>query len=384
TMQDGTIRTVVEPFSGAFQMYWPALLMPEAENPDLRAMLETYTDVQLDFAQRNNQPGILSASYDVGSYDLLSRYINAFSWQGDSVSTSRGTDGSYHLTAGSTNGIGVAFTDDSKYVFEGSGMQLRYSSQTAVPNARLEFKQKIDGVLTTVFVQDLALENTGGEIRTLNLTLPENGVLGDLSEVVFVTSNGTGPLDLTFYSIDTDRIAYNFSLGINEIAMNGVLETTPSVYNLGAAYMFRPAGVEALLQKLIEDHPDLITEHGLWEGKNMTSGKVVKEQVFNNVLSFILGMTGTRSSSMTRYLENKGLMTELESIWDPQTPVSLTAQSTSGNFEWNGFKGTSWTLLENVRASDRELRITYQSATTIQGVKLELKHANSTEPAYSV
>jgi|GEM_PF-3580818 len=384
TMQDGTTREVVAPFSGAFQMYWPALLMPEAENPDLRAMLETYTDVQLDFAQRNNQPGILSASYDVGSHDLLSRYINAFSWQGDSVSSSRGADGSYHLTAGSANGIGVAFTDDSKYTFEGSSMQLQYSSQTAVPNARLEFKQKIDGVLQVVHTEILNLENTGGEIRTVSFQLPENGVLGDLTEVVFVTSDGAGALDVTFYSIDADRIAYNFSLGINEIAQNGVSETSPSVYNLGAAYMFRPAGVETLLQKLIDDHPDLITDHGLWEGKNMSSGKVVKEQVFNNVLSFILGMTGTGSSSMTRYLENKGLMTELESIWDPQTPVSLTDKSASSNFEWNGFKGTSWRLPESVRASDRELRIAYQSTKSIQGVKIELKHANSNEAGYSV
>ncbi len=383
TMQDGSTRTVVEPFSGAFQMYWPALFMPEADEPDLRAMLETYTDVQLDYASRNNQPGFLSASYDVGSYDLLSRYVGAFSWAGDAVSGVREGDGSFHVTSPTSQGIGVYFTDDSKFVFEGSTMQLRYSSQTAVPNARLEFKQMIDGILQVVHVENLSLENTGGEVRTLTLTLPENGTLGDLKEVVFATSEGTGPLNLTFHSIDTDRIQYNFSLGINEIAMNGVSETTPSTYNLGAAYMFRPAGVEALLQKLIADHPELITNHGLWEGMNMTTGKVVKEQVFNNVLSFTLGMAGTGGTSMTRYLENKGLLTELRSIWDPQTPVSLMS-GTSGNFEWNGFKGTSWHVSEAVRASDRELRITYQSSSPITGAKLELKHAGSNDPAYSV
>ena len=310
TMSDGTTREVVEPFSGAFQMYWPALFMPEADNPDLRSMLETYTDVQLDYAARNNQPGILSASYDVNPYDLLSSSVATFSWKGDAVNSSRGSDGSLHLTAGSTNGIGVAFTDGyNKFVLEGSAVHVRYSSQTAVPNARLEFKQKIDGVLTTVYARDLALENTGGEIRTLSFQLPENGLLGDLSEVVFAVSDGSGPLDLTFYDMDMDRIQYNFSLGINEIAMNGVMETTPSTYNLGAAYMFRPAGVESLLQRLIDDHPELITSHGLWEGLNMTTGKVVKEQVFNNVVSFTLGMAGTGGASMTRYLENKGLMT---------------------------------------------------------------------------
>ena len=383
TMQDGTTRTVVEPFSGAFQMYWPALFMPEAGEPDLRAMLETYTDVQLDYASRNNQPGILSASYDVGSYDLLSRYVGAFSWAGDAVNGIREGDGSFHVTSPTSIGIGVYFADDSKFVFEGSTMQLRYSSQTVVPNARLEFKQMIDGVLQIVHVENLSLENTGGEVRTLTLTLPENGTLGDLKEVAFAVSGGTGPLDLTFHQINTDRIQYNFSLGINEIAMNGVMETTPSTYNLGAAYMFRPAGVEALLQRLITEHPELITSHGLWEGINMTSGKVVKEQVFNNVVSFTLGMAGTGGSSMTRYLEQKGLTSKLQSIWDPQAPVSLT-NGTSGNFEWNGFKGTAWHLPESVRASGRELRISYQSSTSVTGVKLELKHAGSNDPAYSV
>lgn len=384
TMQDGSQREVVAPFSGAFQMYWPSLLMPEANDPDLRNMLETYTDVQLDFVNRNSHPGLLSASYDVGPYNLLNSQLSAFSWMGDPVNAVRGNDGSYHVTSSSNGGIGVAFADSNKFVFEGSSMQLRYSSQTPVPNARLEFKQKIDGVLQTVHVENLSLENTGGQVRTVLFELPENGVLGDLVEVVFATSDGSGPLDLTFYRIDTDRIAYNFSLGINEIAQIGVSETTPSVYNLGAAYMFRPAQVEALLQGLIVDHRNLITDHGLWEGKNMITGKLVKEQVFNNVVSFVLGMAGNGTSSMSLYLEHKGLMAELQSIWDPQTPVSLTDRIVGGNFEWDGFKATSWRLPESVRASDREIHITYQSAVTIQGAKIELKYANNNEPAYTV
>ena len=141
--------------------------------------------------------------------------------------------------------------------------------------------------------------------------------------------------------------------------------------------MFRPAGVEALLQRLINEHPELITSHGLWEGINMTSGKVVKEQVFNNVVSFTLGMAGTGGSSMASYLEHKGLTSKLESIWDPQAPVSLTS-GTSGNLNGTVLKGLSH--IPDVRASGRELRITYQSPTPITGVKLELKHAGSNDP----
>ncbi len=388
TMQDLTVKDVVAPFSGAFQIYWPALLMPESENPDLRIMLESYTDVQLDFAERNGQPGLLSAGYDVWTDNLLNRYVSAFSWAGDNVTGVREGD-SFHVKSDLTNaGIGVVFNDgSSKLAFEGSTMQLCYSSKTAIPNARIEFKKRIGGVLQTVYTEALSLENTGGAERTVSFTLPLNGVLGELTEIVFATSGG-GPLDVTFHSFDTDRIGYNFPLGINEIALGPTVETTPSVYNLGAAHMFRPAQVEVLLQGLIADHRDLISNHGLWEGKNMTSGKVVNEQVFNNVVTFTLGMVGTGPSYMTRYLENKGLKAELESIWDPQAPVSVTGNSTAYNFSYSDatavYKATSWKLNESVMASGREIRITYQSDTPITGARFELKHSlDNNVPAYS-
>lgn len=384
-MQDLTFKTVVAPFSGAFQMYWPALLMPESEDPDLRAMIETYTDVQLDFANRNAQPGFLSASYDVVLDNLLSRTVSApFSWMGDDVHGAWEGGGFRVWSPLSNAGIGVAFTDgSSKFALEGSTMQLRYSSMTAVPNARIEFKRLVGGVLTTVYTEELSLENTGGAECTVSFTLPLNGVLGELAEVVFATSGG-GALDVTLYSFDTDRIGYNFPLGINEIATGGAtVETTPSVYNLGAAYMFRPAQVEALLQWLIAAHPGLVSAHGLWEGLNMLSDKVVHEQVFNNVVTFALGMVGAGSSYMTRYLENKGMTAELESIWNSQAPVVLDETDRGLDFPWEGYTCTPWSLPENSRASERQIRLTYQSAVSIHGAKIELKHATSRVPIYT-
>jgi hypothetical protein len=303
---------------------------------------------------------------------------------GDNVHAVR--EGSrYHVTSPTNAGIGVVFTDENKFTLEASTVQLHYSSLTAVPDARIEFKKRINGVLQTVYVETLSLDNTGGAERTVSFTLPTDGTLGDLSEVVFATSGG-GALDLTFYGLNTQRIVYNFPLGIKEIALAqpDSVETTPSIYNLGAAHMFRPAQVETLLQGIIANHRDLISSHGLWEGVNMTSGTVVHEQVFNNMVTFILGMTGTGPAYMKRYLENKGLAAKLESIWNPQTPVSVTAHSTAYDFTWNGYNITSWKLNENVQASSREIRFTYQSAVPIQGVKLELKHPLSNQPAYSV
>jgi hypothetical protein len=391
-MQDGSTRQVVAPFSGAFQMYWPSLLLPESQNPDLRNMLETYTDVQLDFAARNGHPGLLSAGYDIQAHDLLRGQLAVFNWGGGNVNSAWESN-RLHITSTNHQGIGVSAIEPGLDV-AGLQLQLRYASTTAVPNTRIEFKKIINGTLQTVGTSYFSMENTGGEIRTVNLSLPAEGWPSDLDEVVFVTQGSGASLDMSLYSFvlmdETYKIVYNFPLGIKEIALDqdSIVETTPSVYNLGAAYMFRPAQVESLLQGLIAGHRDLVSNHGMWEGKNMIYGKVVGEQVFNNMVTFTLGMVGTGPSYMNRYLENKGLTAKLESIWDPQTPVSVIERSTVYDFAYSkegiAYKATAWKMSENVRASDREIRFTYQSATAIQHVKLELKHPATQEPIYTL
>jgi len=376
--------TVVAPFSGAFQMYWPALLMPESENPDLRGMLETYTDVQLDYAVRNAQPGFLSAAYDVQAHNLL-EHVWTFSWAGDDV-TGAWESNRLHITSPTAHGVGVVFTEAGLDV-SGFEMQFRYSSTTEIPNARIEFKKTVNGV-QHIFTHTLPSASTGGVVRTEKFVLPSEEWLNDLDEVVFAVSGSSSPLDVSLYSFllmdDTYQIAYNFPLGIGEIAQGGAtVETTPSVYNLGAAYMFRPTAVEALLQGLISDHRDLVSDHGLWEGKNMEYDQVVQEQVFNNVTTFVLGMTGSGPSYMTQYLANKGLTAELESIWDSQTPVVLNDLDRGDDFSWNGYKGTPWNLPENSRVSGRQIRLTYQSSVPIQGAKVELKHSTSNVPIFT-
>jgi len=385
TMQDLSTRQVVAPFSGAFQMYWPALLMPESLNPDLQDMLETYTDVQLDFANRNDQPGFLSAAYDVQAHNLL-EHSWPWSWAGDAVTAVQESN-RLHITSPTTHGIGVVFTEAGLDT-SGLKMQFRYSSTTEIPGARIEFKKTINGI-QHIFTHNFPSTSTGGAVWTEEFTLPSDEWLNDLDEVVFATSDGSSSLDMSLHSFilldDTYKIVYNFPLGIHEIALGTTVETTPSVYNLGAAYMFRPAEVEALLQGLIAAHRDLISDHGLWEGKNMAYDKVVQEQVFNNVTTFVLGMTGTGPSYMTRYLENINLTAKLDSIWDSQTPVSVTEKGVVSDFSWDAYKGTSWKLNESVRASDRQIRITYQSDTTITGVKFDLKYSGSgNDPVYSV
>lgn len=64
-MQDGShILSAVSPYDGsAFQMLWPTLTMPETQSPSLTRMLEDFVDIALDFSDKNNLDGFLSASY---------------------------------------------------------------------------------------------------------------------------------------------------------------------------------------------------------------------------------------------------------------------------------------------------------------------------------
>ncbi|OGX11172.1 MAG: hypothetical protein A2351_02880 [Omnitrophica bacterium RIFOXYB12_FULL_50_7] len=53
---------------GAFQMLWPTLLMPETDIPALSQILQNFVTAALDFSNKNNLPGFLSASYCSSGY----------------------------------------------------------------------------------------------------------------------------------------------------------------------------------------------------------------------------------------------------------------------------------------------------------------------------
>ncbi len=108
---------------------------------------------------------------------------------------------------------------------------------------------------------------------------------------------------------------YNGDAGIKALAENQASgdQSVASLYTLGAAHMIRPTEIEALLKRILAAHPELMSNHGLWEGFNSITGKtaVIREQITANVTSFILGMVGQEPAHMTRYLQSKA--------WNSQT-----------------------------------------------------------------
>ena len=103
-------------------------------------------------------------------------------------------------------------------------------------------------------------------------------------------------------------------------------ETIASVYCLGPARMARPEAVDALLNRVLWDHPGLVSAHGLWEA--VAEGGIVEQQATANVASFLLGLAGTGPAStgpanLSRYLEHNGLSARLEELWPPGEPRDL-------------------------------------------------------------
>jgi hypothetical protein len=81
----------------------------------------------------------------------------------------------------------------------------------------------------------------------------------------------------------------------------------PSLYTLGAAYQIAPAPVEKFLADNWDAISALFTDHGPWEGFNVTKKEPVRFQTTSHTLSLILGLTGTAPENMKRYLESRKL-----------------------------------------------------------------------------
>lgn len=112
---------------------------------------------------------------------------------------------------------------------------------------------------------------------------------------------------------------YTGDVGIPEIAVTAMPRITDaaSLYTLGVAYMVAPAKVE----RFLGDHwgviSTLLTEHGPWEGYNVARQEAIRVQTSAHTLSLILGLIGTGSENMKRYLEFKGLSPRLAELYKP-------------------------------------------------------------------
>ncbi len=123
---------------------------------------------------------------------------------------------------------------------------------------------------------------------------------------------------------------YTGAIGIPEITVSPTPRITDvaSLYPLGVAYAISSDGVERMLKERWDKVSRMLSDHGPWEGFNVTTGKVVRFQTTAHVLSLILGCLDTASENMARYLESRSLGPSLASFYQPGKPLDLLGQET--------------------------------------------------------
>jgi hypothetical protein len=120
---------------------------------------------------------------------------------------------------------------------------------------------------------------------------------------------------------------YTGSVGIPAITVSPQPRITDaaSLYTLGVAYAVAPAQVEKFLAANWPVISSLLTDHGPWEGFNVTKQQPIRFQTTAHTLSLILGILGAGSEHTTRYLDSKGLSGRLTDIFKPGAAVDLMA-----------------------------------------------------------
>jgi len=184
---------------------------------------------------------------------------------------------------------------------------------------------------------------------------------------------------------------YAGNAGLESLAMNAEPrnEKVASLYTLGAALMVSPEKTAPFLKEIFKNHPELITRHGLWEGYDTESKKIITEQIVANVSTFSLGLAGTGPTYMKRYFQSKGLYPEFKAMFKQGDVVDLIRKS-NNSFTWGGtgfqraseYKitaekrgtvGTAFTYDDGINMSGRRLKLVYRSNQNIKNAKLEFK-----------
>jgi len=134
-------------------------------------------------------------------------------------------------------------------------------------------------------------------------------------------------------------VEYTGSVGLAEIAVTPKPRITDaaSLYTLGAAYAIAPAKIEEFLADKWPIISKLLTDHGPWEGYNISSNEVIKFQTTAHTLSLVLGFIGTGSEHMKRYLDSKNLSHRLTESYPPGDVVDLLAEGMQV-FAWSDQK----------------------------------------------
>jgi hypothetical protein len=118
-------------------------------------------------------------------------------------------------------------------------------------------------------------------------------------------------------SYSGDGVQYTGSIGIPEITVSPRPRITDaaSLYTLGTAYTVAPEKIERFLGTNWSVVSSLLTDHGPWEGIRTTRQEVIRFQTSAHTFSLILGLLGTASDHMKRYLDSTGSSAKLEDIF---------------------------------------------------------------------
>jgi hypothetical protein len=137
-------------------------------------------------------------------------------------------------------------------------------------------------------------------------------------------------------SYSGEGVQYTGFIGIPEITVSPRprIRDAASLYTLGTAYTVAPEKIERFLAANWPVMTKLFTEHGPWEGFNTTRQEVIQFQTSAHTLSLILGLLGTASDSMKRYLDSRGLGARLEEIFRPGAELDLFPGETQV-FAWD-------------------------------------------------
>lgn len=135
---------------------------------------------------------------------------------------------------------------------------------------------------------------------------------------------------------------YTGSIGIPQITVSPQPRITDvaSLYTIGTAYTVAPQQIERFLAANWTIVDKLLTDHGPWEGYNITRKEEVRFQTTAHTLSLILGFLGTGSEQMVRYLDSRGLGGRLAELYQPGAAVDLLSENAKV-FAWATKEGAT-------------------------------------------
>jgi hypothetical protein len=199
-------------------------------------------------------------------------------------------------------------------------------------------------------------------------------------------------------------VEYTGNVGIPEIAVSPKPRITDaaSLYCLGVAYTIAPKKVERFVGENWPVISSLLTDHGPWEGFNVTKKEIIQFQTSTHTLSLILGFLGTGSTHMKRYAEQNGFGERLGEFMKPGENVDLLSDEIR-SFAWADKEGGVQSLREGrtlrvkgdrvnrlgiafvasretgVNLSGAVLRLRYRSSGAIEPVVIALKPVGNTQ-----